>query len=155
MSIDYNIPNTVYEKLLFEICKKYDEKFKRLKFIADHVPENRYELPKTVNDSVCLKMGMMVYIKKAVGDPFDIEYTVEFNMNAKSFINFINTYMKKHYYIKFDYENYTYKDEFLNILAKYISEKYSINAKIHRNGGYIQYNIIVWMCPKTRIIYIN
>lgn len=156
MSIDYNIPEKTYEKLMFEICKEYDEKFSRLSYIVNHIPENRYELPQAVGDKVTLRMGSLIaYIKKPTGDLFDIEYAVEFKMNAKMFIDFINTYLRKHYYHKFNFDNYTYKDEFLNELAKYISDKYNIKyIKIYQNGGYIEFDITVWMCPDTRIIYI-
>lgn len=157
MSIDYNIPEKTYEKLLFEICKEYDEKFSRLSYIVNHISEHRYELPVTVEDVITLKMGTMTaYIKKPAGDQFDIEYRVEFKINAKMFIDFINTYLRKHYYSKFSFTKYTYKDKFLNVLASYISEEYNIKyIKIWKNEGYIQFDITVWMHPETRIIYIK
>ena len=156
MSIDYNIPEKTYEKLMFAICKEYDRKFKRLSYIVNHIPENRYELPETSDNKITLKIDTVVlYIKKPPGDLFDIEYKVEYKINAKLLINFINVYLKKYFYQKFEFDNYTYKDEFLNELAKYISDKYNIKyIKIYQNGGYIEFDITVWMCPDTRIIYI-
>lgn len=157
MSINYNIPEKTYERLMFEICKEYDGKFNRLSYIVNHIPEGRYELPKTVDDTVVLKTGVLTaYIKKPAGDLFDIEYKVEFRINARIFIDFINTYIRQHYYSKFNFEKYTYKDEFLNVLATYISEKYNIqNIIVWKNEGYIQFDITVWIHPETRIIYIK
>ena len=156
MSINYNITDSTYEKLMFAICKEYDEKLNRISKITEYLPEGRYELPKTPNEKTTLKMGQIVaYIKKPPGDIFDIEYRVEYKINAQNFIDFINLYLKKHYYFKFDFNNFTYKDEFLNMLAKYIYEKYHMHTKIWQNKGYIQFDITVWMQPETRIIYIN
>lgn len=156
MSINYNIPDSTFEKLMFTICKEYDEKFNRISKIIEYLPEGRYELPKTPDEKITLKMGHIVaYIKKPKGDLFDIEYLVEYKINAKNFVDFINSYLRKHYYFKFDFDNYTYKNEFLNTLAKYISEKYHMDTKIWQNKGYIQFNITVWMCEETRVIYIK
>ncbi len=156
MSTNYNIPDNTFEKLMFAICKEYDEKLNRISKIVEYLPMGRYELPKTPEDKITLRMGQIVaYIKKPSGDLFDIEYLVEYKINANNFIAFINRYLRKHFYFKFDFENYTYKDEFLNTLAKYISEKYHMNAKIWRNRGYIQFDITVWLNNETRIIYIK
>lgn len=64
MSTNYNIPDSIYDKLMFVICKEYDEKLNRISFIANHMFENRYELPKTSKDKTTLRMGQIVaYIK--------------------------------------------------------------------------------------------
>ena len=155
MLINYNIPDETYNRLMSAICKEYDEKFDRLSYIANHIPEGRYELPTTVGDRITLKMGVLIaYIKKPPGDIFDIEYKVEFKMNTAKFVQFVDTYLKKYYYFKFNLDSYIYKDEFYNDLARYISEKYHMNVRICQNKGYIQFDVTVWMCPNTRIIYI-
>lgn len=155
MLINYNIPDETYDKLMAAICKEYDGKLERVAYIVHHIPEGRYELPKTVGAKTTLKMGVLIaYIKKPPGDLFDIEYKVEFKMNAGNFVQFIDTYLRRYYYFKFNLDNYIYKDEFYNDLARYISEKYNMNVKIYQNKGYIQFDITVWMCPDTRIIYI-
>jgi len=154
--INYNIPETVYDKLMIAICKEYGEKLDQLSFIANHMDEGRYELPKTVEDRMVLKRGIMTaYIKKPSGDLFDIEYKIEYKINATMFVGFVNKYLIKHWYKKFNFDDYTHKNVFYNDLARFISKKYNINTKLREKGKYLQFDVTVWMHPDTRIIYVK
>lgn len=153
MTINYKIPMTLYDKLLFSICEEYDSKIKRLVSITKNIPKNRYQLPKTDEDKVTLRMGgVNAYIFKAPHDLFDIEYKVEFRINSKQFIKFVNEFMYKNGYRNFDFNMWVYKDELFFNLYNYIATRYGLMSKIHQCGGYIQFDIKVFTHPDIRII---
>jgi len=153
MMNNYNIPMTIYDKLMFSICEEYDVKFKRLASIVKNITKNKYELPTTVENKVTLRMGgVNVYIWKAPQDLFDIEYMVEFRVNTKQFVDFVNEFMNKNGFKAFDLNKYMYKDELLTNLSNYIVIKYNLNTTIYQSGGYIEFDTKVFMHPSIKII---
>jgi len=151
---DYEIPMTIYDKLMCSICEEYDSKFKRLASIAKFTVRDRYELP-TKGKKTLRMGGVNVYIWKAPNDQFNIEYIIELKINKKQFIKFINNYMHKNGFKDFDFNKWMYKDGFFFNLSEYIKTKYKLSAKIYEVGGYIQYEVKVFIHPGTKIIDIN
>jgi len=152
---DTVIPMTIYDKLMFTICEEYDVKLRRVASISKNLIKNRYELP-TDDKKIRLRMGgINVYISKTPQDLFDIEYNVEFKINAKQFTKIVNRFMNKNGYNVFDFENYIDKDEMLTNLANYINNKYNIKSHVYHNGGYIQIDVKVFMHTDTRVLYVE
>lgn len=153
---DYDIPDDTYTKLLVAICDEYDKSFIRFATILKNATKERYPLPVSVDKKTTLRMGgINVYVSKAPYDPFDIEYLLEFRLNKRLFVEFINTYMRNQEDYKFEFDNYMYKVELFYDLSSYMSKRYDIKPYIYMNGGYIEFNIQFFTHANTRIIYIG
>jgi len=153
MSINYTIPMTLYDKLMFATCEEYDAKIKRLVSIVKNITRNKYELPQTSEDKTTLRMGgVNVYILKAPQDLFNIEYRIELRTNTKQFVEFINEFMSKNGFCNFEFNNWIYKDEFFVNLSNYVATRYHLVSKIYQNGGYIEFDVKVFMHPGIKII---
>lgn len=155
MVIDYKIPMTLYDKLMWSICEEYDSKFKRLASISKFIVRNRYELPTDENKKTLRMGGVNVYIWKAPQDLFNIEYIIELKVNKNQFVKFVNTYMNKNGFKDFNFNQWMYKDGFFFNLSECMATKYKLSTKIHQVGGYIQYEVKVFIHPSTKIIDIN
>lgn len=152
MLSDYEIPMTLYNKLMLSICEEYDLKFKRLASISKNVVRNRYELPINEKKKTLRMGGVNVYIWKAPRDLFNIEYILELKINKVQFIKFVNSYMNKNGFKGFDFDQWMYQDGFLFNLSECITTKYNISTKTHIVGGYIQFEVKIFIHPSTKII---